>query len=71
MEVFDHSVVFEGVVDDSQEFACQGDVGLPVAAEYCAPRAEAEWFCHGEYLQRAGIAGRADLRGDLVEPDAC
>jgi hypothetical protein len=27
-EVFEHPVVLEGVIDNSQEFACQCDVGL-------------------------------------------
>jgi hypothetical protein len=27
-EVLEHPVVFEGVVDDSQEFVRQGDIGL-------------------------------------------
>ena len=31
-EVLEHPVVFEGVVDDSQEFAGQSDVVLPAAA---------------------------------------
>ena len=31
-EVLEHPVVLQGVVNDAQEFACQGDVGLVAAA---------------------------------------
>ena len=69
-EVFEHPVVLEGVIDDSQEFARQCDVGLASAAaaldtliEVLQERAVA--FGDERALHQAGAREFVALLGDV------